>query len=863
MASDPGFIDVLGGEEAFEELPYPQEYDYLWTEERNSLQEGNGILDPSLWFQGAADRQGIAGTNPLAVALVVGIAYSGLLLANSLLNPPPKPKLENDDMCGITTGGQDECWWDCMIISERAVQGQAITNPECMRDCFSDTSGTGRRRGGKRRQHRRKKKRQMSEEEDSSCFALLIEDVTSKGTCDDGENPAKELNIWGFNELGNDCGMVPRPQTSSEGFGDYGTQGSDSGSGDYGGDYSGDYGGDYSGDYSRDYSGDYGGDYSGDYSGDYTGDDTGDFVDPAGFKDIINGTCSKETEELLKTASCLRFLAEQPSVVRNTLEQLVKYSCSNETFKSLPFSGDQTGGLLTKRKNLKPKRARLSPVTEVNVTANFRTQLNFNNTRHRYPWICSLRTRGVNSEHLCAVNLLAVPPNPTVIVGSAHCTYMCKDTDSNGVMLPACCCVTNKEGQESCSADTVKCGTDPKAVEMDGSDAEIICGEWQTGSTSRSASGEQYNVVLPIVEIIQSPAFDADGKGPGGGSDIAVFKVNDASLQNPRKLKIYPACLPPKDRNPPTEGVHSGWSKPPPLHFLERYGPGFIPFYSDFFKQWHYKMKIQASCHDPNVTQFFGLDVQYPSNTYYPPATVCAIDVTAQSCFSTGDSGSPLMVREDKRPQRYFIEGILSFVKGCEQLVFGARNDAGTRFDLLQNSENPAAYAKLSCHLPWVADQYGLSYDGVPDESCSQGTGPTVPFNATHEYDAVCRRTRGTDIRSREDPCIFPFYYRGKGPYHQCMLFEEDDFVYPVFRCPTRNITTKFPGTNINHYEDTLELTSGICYDIELAAATCDETQENPGCIKQLDPSITNCGSLLEFPPFSTCKNDCPGGKKS
>ena len=67
MASDPGFIDVLGGEEAIEELPYPQEYDYLWTEERNSLQEGNGILDPSLWFQGAADRQGIAGTNPLAV----------------------------------------------------------------------------------------------------------------------------------------------------------------------------------------------------------------------------------------------------------------------------------------------------------------------------------------------------------------------------------------------------------------------------------------------------------------------------------------------------------------------------------------------------------------------------------------------------------------------------------------------------------------------------------------------------------------------------------------------------------------------------------------------------------------------------
>ena len=96
MASDPGVIDVFWGEE---ELPYPQEYDYLWTDERNSLQEGNGIWDPSQWFQGGADRQGVAEVNPLAVAVMVGIAYSGLLLANSLLNPLPKPKLENDDMC--------------------------------------------------------------------------------------------------------------------------------------------------------------------------------------------------------------------------------------------------------------------------------------------------------------------------------------------------------------------------------------------------------------------------------------------------------------------------------------------------------------------------------------------------------------------------------------------------------------------------------------------------------------------------------------------------------------------------------------------------------------------------------------------
>jgi len=576
--------------------------------------------------------------------------------------------------------------------------------------------------------------------------------------------------------------------------------------------------------------------------------------------EIVKGTCSQDTEDRLSTPSCIKFLAEQPPIVKNTLELLIRYSCSTELYKSLPFSQYQTGEN-RKVKNLKRRKARLAPVVTVNTTANYKTELNYNHTRHRYPWICSLRTRGVNSEHLCAVNLLAVPPNPTVIVGSAHCTYMCKDTDNNGVTLPSCCCVTSNKGQESCSADTVKCGTDPKAVKMDGSDAEIICGEWQTGSTSQTTSGEEYNVVLPIVEIIQSPAFDAEDKGPGGGSDIAVFKVNDAGLQNPRKHKIYPACLPPKVRSsPPTEGVHSGWSKPPPLHFLEKFGEGYIPFYSDFFKQWHYRMKIQESCADPKKTQVFGEAVKYPSKTYYPPATVCAVDDTAQSCFSTGDSGSPLMVREEKRPQRFFIEGILSFVKGCEQLVMGARDrQERTRFNLFQKSENPAAYAKLSCHLPWVADQYGLSYDGVPDDSCSTGTGPTVPFNSTHDYDAVCRETRGTDLNAKEAPCIFPFYYRGKGPYDRCMLFEEEDFVYPVFRCPTRNITTKFPGTDVNHFEETLELTEGICYDIDTAIDTCDQEGGGPGCIKQLDPNIKNCTADQQLPPFSTCKNDCPG----
>ena len=104
MASDPGFYDVLGEDEPVGELPYPQEYDYLWTEERDAL---NLEWNPFKWFRRAEDRQGVVGLSTLATAFAVGVAYTGFLLANSLL--AERPKLQNDAMCGITTGGQASC----------------------------------------------------------------------------------------------------------------------------------------------------------------------------------------------------------------------------------------------------------------------------------------------------------------------------------------------------------------------------------------------------------------------------------------------------------------------------------------------------------------------------------------------------------------------------------------------------------------------------------------------------------------------------------------------------------------------------------------------------------------------------------
>ena len=192
---------------------------------------------------------------------------------------------------------------------------------------------------------------------------------------------------------------------------------------------------------------------------------------------------------------------------------------------------------------------------------------------------------------------------------------------------------------------------------------------------------------------------------------------------------------------------------------------------------------------------------------------------------------------------RYFVEGILSFVKGCDTFFFGASNTDRTGFQLTQLSENPVAYTKLSCFLPWVAQQYGLAYDGdATDGSCRIGTG------VKPRADTVCRETI-SNLAGSEFECIFPFYYKGKR-YDKCVLFEQINFVYPVFRCPTWNITTKIEG--INSYPD-LETTDGLCLDTDPSVFVV--TALRP----PLSTSVT-CPDFLKVPPFGTCKNDCPGG---
>ena len=64
------------------------------------------------------------------------------------------------------------------------------------------------------------------------------------------------------------------------------------------------------------------------------------------------------------------------------------------------------------------------------------------------------------------------------------------------------------------------------------------------------------------------------------------------------------------------------------------------------------------------------------------------------------------------------------------------------------------------------------------------------------------------DLRDElELECKFPYYYDGV-KYDECVLYNEKVFVYPVFRCPTLDITTKING--INSF-NSWSLVGGLC----------------------------------------------------
>merc|ERR1712079_991940 len=92
-------------------------------------------------------------------------------------------------------------------------------------------------------------------------------------------------------------------------------------------------------------------------------------------------------------------------------------------------------------------------------------------------------------------------------------------------------------------------------------------------------------------------------------------------------------------------------------------------------------------------------------------------------------------------------------------------------------------------------------------------------------------------------------------------MLEELEFLFPVFRCPIRNITRKIDGINSFYYKDLAkEQYGGLCVA---------ESQDPSDFTSELDPDrecdwfifdpVTSEGFSQRFSSLQSCKNNCRG----
>ena len=369
--------------------------------------------------------------------------------------------------------------------------------------------------------------------------------------------------------------------------------------------------------------------------------------------DVSSGLCSERTRQLASDQeNCIRPLYLRKRSIYFTAKHLFGALCNVWSYISFKPRSRQS-----KPDNRFVQIDYVSVINEETLAA----VPPLEHTKHRYPWICSLRSRSRSlyywekPRHYCGVTLLSRPPGPTVLVTSAHCVYICKSEE--GRIVPNCCCPN--VGPGLCT-DTKDCGTNATTVEITGAEAEIICGEWDTATDTE----EDYNIILPIKKIIIHPEFNitrGEENSQFVASDISVIQVDDRNFEaQSRTHKIYPACLPSQNPLTATTAIHSGWSKPPPKDYVTTIVPAYEELNGEFSKQWHHSMDIRT-CQDPKTDFWTGLPLKHPTNSFYPPGTVCATEVLGDFCPTSGESGSPLMVRDDQG--RMAAEGIHSFIK--------------------------------------------------------------------------------------------------------------------------------------------------------------------------------------------------------
>ena len=173
-------------------------------------------------------------------------------------------------------------------------------------------------------------------------------------------------------------------------------------------------------------------------------------------------------------------------------------------------------------------------------------------------------------------------------------------------------------------------------------------------------------------------------------------------------------------------------------------------------------------------------------------------------------------------------------------------NGRSTSF-LQQESSNPSVYTKLSCFLPWIAEQYNMEYDASSstDEECSVGVGDRTDIAQAGEC-----RTSWQYEGLGERLCQFPFYWNGK-LHDRCIMLEEDDAILPVFRCPILNTVNKINGINAWTYED-------FDKQMKYGGLCISDRTTSPWTV---DPAVSmeNCVDI-GYGVFQPCKNNCAGG---
>ena len=199
---------------------------------------------------------------------------------------------------------------------------------------------------------------------------------------------------------------------------------------------------------------------------------------------------------------------------------------------------------------------------------------------------------------------------------------------------------------------------------------------------------------------------------------------------------------------------------------------------------------------------------------------------------------------------RFFTLGINSFLKGCSFFSF-------TNTTLKQFSENPIVYSRLSCFLPWIAEQYNMTYTATGEEpECTQGVG-----NINEVTTKVCRTTP-TDDEDRswknEAECIFPFTLDNV-THNECTLSQQLGFTRPQFICPIRTLRGR--GTNYTTADsDTTFCPTNFDSSLHPNPEFSSDPVYGPNNQWELDPNNNNCIDEDKKFVFATCKNTCPGG---